>query len=981
MRAAALETVLKIRPAERRTVFLVLALMGLGWAGAAAGATGIESLFFARLGPEYLPYMYVILGPVTFTVMVGLSVLLSRGALRFLVRIPVGLAVALVAGRALLELGGSWIYGVLWLTMMVLWIVQGMSSWAIAGAVSDTRQAKRLFPLFGAGLIAGGAMGGFATGPLASWLGPENLLLVWAVSLLLAALLARNIVRSAVPLVTGRRRRASRPRRGEQLTTGLRELQSSGLLRWMSISMILFSILYFTLPLLFATAATERFPEANDLAGFLGLMFGASSAAALLVALTGANRVITKLGLPAAVLSLAALYLAGFAVLAIQPSFAGLVVFRFAQLVWFGSVWTTAWQALFNVVPEERRAQVRTSMDGGPLQAGVMISGVLLLLADRALDPRHLYVVGASVAGAAVGAMWMARRAYGRALIDALRAGNPDVFRPDREAFGGYQYDAHAVATVLRGCADPDPGVRKLSLEIVSELPGDDAAPVLRGGLADPEPDVRAIALRGLTRIGRPPDGHALVSHLGDPSVQVRLAALHALKATDGAMPDSAVRGLLTDPNPGIRGHAAGALLAQNNAEGRAVLSEMIFDSDPSVRRAAVDAISLFNAQTWEGQLIHALADEDASVRGAAVAALVALGPSVQALLLDALGDPEREGGALIALTGIPGPRPEELFSYARGQVSRARHFHRLWLAVRDHGTDEFRLLAVSLRHRALEHGMKALRSLTRDLDQGVFQTALENLSSRDSQQRANALEALEAIGNADVVVPLLPLWDPPPNGRQSSESAVSELLDEDDPWLRACAARVVPSSDSASTRRLEELVRSDPDPLVREAASATLRAAMKGARMETLSTLSLLDRVMFLRGVKLLSDLSPGDLKHVAEAATEHIYPDGEVIAEQGDAGDEMHIVVSGQIGVVVDSKAGQSREIARRTRGEYVGEMSILSEEPRMASLVCSGPVRTLSLDRKRFRRILRERPDAGLAVMQVLCDRLREATNPRS
>jgi CRP-like cAMP-binding protein len=150
---------------------------------------------------------------------------------------------------------------------------------------------------------------------------------------------------------------------------------------------------------------------------------------------------------------------------------------------------------------------------------------------------------------------------------------------------------------------------------------------------------------------------------------------------------------------------------------------------------------------------------------------------------------------------------------------------------------------------------------------------------------------------------------------------------------------------------------------------------------METLSTLSLLDRVMFLRGVRLLSDLSPDDLKHVAEAATEHTYPDGEVIAEQGDAGDEMHIVVSGQIGVVVDSKAGQSREIARRKRGEYVGEMSILSEEPRMASLVCSGPVRTLSLDRKRFRRILRERPDAGLAVMQVLCDRLREATHPSS
>jgi CRP/FNR family cyclic AMP-dependent transcriptional regulator len=89
---------------------------------------------------------------------------------------------------------------------------------------------------------------------------------------------------------------------------------------------------------------------------------------------------------------------------------------------------------------------------------------------------------------------------------------------------------------------------------------------------------------------------------------------------------------------------------------------------------------------------------------------------------------------------------------------------------------------------------------------------------------------------------------------------------------------------------------------------------------------------------------------------------------------------VVSGEIRVLVGHDGGPTDEVARRTSGEYVGEMAILTEESRMASLVCAGSVRTLSLDRRSFERILRERPDAALAVMRELSDRLRQAYSAR-
>ena len=69
------------------------------------------------------------------------------------------------------------------------------------------------------------------------------------------------------------------------------------------------------------------------------------------------------------------------------------------------------------------------------------------------------------------------------------------------------------------------------------------------------------------------------------------------------------------------------------------------------------------------------------------------------------------------------------------------------------------------------------------------------------------------------------------------------------------------------------------------------------------------------------------------------------------------------------------EESELAVRGAGEYVGEMAVISRKPRMARLVAVGDVRTLCIGQKQFEGILRERPETSLAVMRVLCDRLRE------
>ena len=143
---------------------------------------------------------------------------------------------------------------------------------------------------------------------------------------------------------------------------------------------------------------------------------------------------------------------------------------------------------------------------------------------------------------------------------------------------------------------------------------------------------------------------------------------------------------------------------------------------------------------------------------------------------------------------------------------------------------------------------------------------------------------------------------------------------------------------------------------------------------MDSITTLSLMDRILFLKRVPLFATLSPTDLKQVAAIASEEVFPDGEVIAYRGEQGDAMFVIVSGEVRVCIEND-GVETELARRRPGEYVGELSIVNREPRNATLIAAGDVRALCIDQKTFEGLIRERPEVSLFIIQVLSRRLKE------
>jgi len=987
---------------------LTIGVMLLTALGASFGGTGIEALFFARFGVDYLPYMYIGLGITSMLTSFLITVALGRIPKKILyTAIPILIALILLGARFALLTKLLWLYPILWLGKEVLNSLINLVIWGIAGVVCDTRQAKRLFPLFNASRILGQVIGGFATGALVGIIGTENLLIVWAGSLILSflcsrALLANQQIESAPQ---SRRSKRKGPTLAQEMQRGYQYVRSSKLMTWISISTIFFSILYFSISLPFSRAATEQFTDENSLASFLGLFNGISTAAAFITSLFVANRLFTRFGIMLSILVFPIIYLIGFGALTFNSIFVIIVAFRFVQMLWLSGIADPAWQTMFNVVPPEKRDQVRTFIGGVPEQAGTFIAGGLLIIGEQTLTPQQLYIVGFIAAACCTYVINQARHGYNLALVDALRAGRPQLFFSEEQPFGGFHQDATAIQTALDGLHNPDPIVRRISAEIVGHLSLPESMNALITGLSDADSLVRVSALKALSHSKATPALLDIAASLSDPEPDVRAQAITTLTTLsphspaltklltplldddDAKVSTRAALSLLLFPPPAGRGdrgegdvhtkakqhlrhvavlgnreertHAIHALGEWGDKEAFDFLANELRDRtiEPTIKNAILTALAQINQHAAIPHLLEAL--KDASTRHTSAHLLGRVGTEITDTIINLLNEEATTDGALLTLEHLPpiwkraanrtNTRQQavglQILDFARAAVSRSSEYDALRRGINFQLKNEaMQLLEESLHEKSHQYGIQALQAIGLLGDRDSMNLAIENLQSRDATQRANVIEALESISSKykDIIQPLTKLWE--------EDTALSEVRSIN--WQRLFA---------------------DPDPFIQECAAF---AQHYGETMDTLATLSLMDRILFFKRVPLFANLSPVDLKQVATLAEEEVFSDGEEIAHEGDVGDVMFVIVSGEVQILM-AVDGNEKEIARRKTGDFVGEMSIIGREPRNATLVAMGDVRTLCIDQKSFEGLIRERPDVSLAVMQVLSKRLKEAS----
>jgi CRP/FNR family cyclic AMP-dependent transcriptional regulator len=140
-----------------------------------------------------------------------------------------------------------------------------------------------------------------------------------------------------------------------------------------------------------------------------------------------------------------------------------------------------------------------------------------------------------------------------------------------------------------------------------------------------------------------------------------------------------------------------------------------------------------------------------------------------------------------------------------------------------------------------------------------------------------------------------------------------------------------------------------------------------------------LLDILDCLKNIPTLSEVPPPALSELAECATKKSFSKNCLIFCEGDPAGPLYIILSGKVRVFLDSESGKTVTLSIQKSGSYFGELSLLDDRPRSASIVTLEPTLCAMIPKKAFVAWLAANPeDASLAVMRGLTRLIRSLTD---
>ena len=141
--------------------------------------------------------------------------------------------------------------------------------------------------------------------------------------------------------------------------------------------------------------------------------------------------------------------------------------------------------------------------------------------------------------------------------------------------------------------------------------------------------------------------------------------------------------------------------------------------------------------------------------------------------------------------------------------------------------------------------------------------------------------------------------------------------------------------------------------------------------------TLMLKDEVQTLRQVPLFAGVAPAKLKLLAFASDRVSYRSGEILFHQGDPGDAAYVILEGKADILADANGGQIK-IAELSDNAIVGEIAILCDVSRTATVKAAGPLEALRIRKDDFLKLLADYPDMMLEILRSLAQRLTRTTS---
>ncbi len=139
---------------------------------------------------------------------------------------------------------------------------------------------------------------------------------------------------------------------------------------------------------------------------------------------------------------------------------------------------------------------------------------------------------------------------------------------------------------------------------------------------------------------------------------------------------------------------------------------------------------------------------------------------------------------------------------------------------------------------------------------------------------------------------------------------------------------------------------------------------------------MSLQEEVELLRRIPMFAKIEPSKLKLLAFTSERLTFKAGDVLFRQGEIGDAAYIIVSGTADIMVDTPGG-ALKVASVSKNDFVGEIAILCDVPRTATVLAATDVTTLRIAKELFFRLVTEFPQMAVEIMRVLAHRLEKTT----
>ncbi len=510
------------------------------------------------------------------------------------------------------------------------------------------------------------------------------------------------------------------------------------------------------------------------------------------------------------------------------------------------------------------------------------------------------------------------------------------------------------------------------------------------------DPEVKAYAVSGLYRVTPRKYREIIDSWLESEDSSQRMAGIIAAGASGDHGYILRLKELLErERESALLPHILKAIHELGGKEANLAARPYLIHPIEEIRLAALDALEIEDDNDLKS-VIALLDDPSERIQVRAKEKLQTASYQNAQVLVESLIIPSRRvREAIFELLESLNIKDLDIYRFARSQIETSYGCLAEAEALRPLSpVPERDLLIDHLEQKCRFHVENTLRVLAAQDRTARMRTIWRGIYSADPRQRANSIEALDDSMDPSLSKVLMPLIEDSSHSERlavgkkyfqlplldfNSPELYSRLLTKED-WVTVILTlNLLTTNGLVEPERgiMEALTSSDNDH-VRWMAQRYLNlqgldAAQREAFME--SEISLPDKILHLKGIHIFQGLTVGELAAIASVTEEVVFPAGQTVIKQGEPGETMYLIISGEVSVIKEDEEGQEIELDRIGKGDYFGEMALFEGDVRSATIRPLEDTRLLVLHKREFTEIVREYPQIALAICKVLSQRLRE------